>query len=44
MREEISKLDFFELFKEYVKTRVKDHENLIKLFEELLEEVKGNET
>ncbi|WP_101513765.1 exonuclease SbcCD subunit D [Thermotoga sp. SG1] len=44
VREEISKLDFFELFKEYVKTRVENHENLIKLLEELLEEVKGNET
>ncbi|WP_296907067.1 exonuclease SbcCD subunit D [Thermotoga sp.] len=44
VREEISKLDFFELFKEYVKIRVENHENIIKLFEELLEEVRKNET
>nr|4W9M_D Chain D, Exonuclease, putative [Thermotoga maritima MSB8]4W9M_F Chain F, Exonuclease, putative [Thermotoga maritima MSB8]4W9M_J Chain J, Exonuclease, putative [Thermotoga maritima MSB8]4W9M_L Chain L, Exonuclease, putative [Thermotoga maritima MSB8] len=34
------KLDYFELFKEYLKKREENHEKLLKILDELLDEVK----
>ncbi|PLV60287.1 exonuclease sbcCD subunit D [Thermotoga sp. KOL6] len=44
IREEISKLDYFELFKEYVKNEHKGGEDIIRILDDLLEEVKKDET
>jgi exonuclease SbcD len=42
-KEELDKLDYFELFKEYLKKREENHEKLLKILDELLDEVKKSE-
>lgn len=42
-KEELDKIDYFELFKEYLKKREENHEKLLKILDELLDEVKKSE-